>query len=90
MSTIDNLSNNKRNTRIINLQAESAIAITVNDLTNYTPSCLYIGTGGNVQITDATGNTTIFTNIPEGTILPVLVTRVFTTNTTASGFVLLN
>jgi hypothetical protein len=74
----------------INLQAETAIAITANDSTNYSPSCLYIGTGGNVKVIDASGNTTIFTNIPDGSILPVLVTRVFITDTTATGFVLLS
>lgn len=90
MSTIDNLSNSKSNTRSINLQAESAVAVTKSDSTTYTPKCLYVGTGGNVKIVDASGNTTTLVNVPDGSILPVLITKVFSTDTTASDFVLLD
>lgn len=76
--------------RSINLIAESAINATANNTTTFTASALYVGTGGNIQVIDASGNTTVFTNIPDGSILPVLVTRIFVTNTTASGFVLLS
>ena len=75
---------------IISLQAETAIQVTPNDSTTFNPSNLYIGTGGTVKIVDALGNTSTFTNIPDGSILPVLVSKIFATDTTASGFILLN
>ena len=66
---------------IISLQAETAISITASDSTTYTPSSLYIGTGGDVKVVDAFGNTATFKNIQDGYVLPVLVSKVFTTDT---------
>ncbi len=72
----------------INLQAEHATAITAG-VTLYTPSTLYIGTAGNVTVTTAFGDTGIvFKNLPNGSILPVLITAV--TAATASDLVLLS
>lgn len=62
------------------------------DLANVTKG-LYVGTGGNISIEMvAEGNstkTTIFTGVLGGTILPVQITRVNSTSTTASNMVAL-
>lgn len=50
---------------------------------------LYIGTGGNLRVGTASGQDVTFTNVLGGTFLPVQILKVFSTNTTASGFVAL-
>jgi hypothetical protein len=50
---------------------------------------LYIGTGGNLRVLTASGQDVTFTNVLGGTFLPVQILKVFSTNTTASGFVAL-
>jgi hypothetical protein len=37
--------------------------------------CLYVGTGGTISVIMESGNPATFTNIPDGTFLPVLVTH---------------
>lgn len=73
--------------KVINLQAESATAISAG-ATVYLPSTLFIGTAGNVTVTTAAGETgVVFKNLANGSILPVLVTAV--TAATAADLVLL-
>jgi len=62
------------------------IAVTADDNTNDPNGpfkCLYVGTAGNVKITDIDGNTGDFPNVPAGTVLPWKVARVWTTGTGA-------
>jgi hypothetical protein len=73
--------------RGINLQSEEAITLATSDSATFEPASLYIGTGGDLKVVDSSGNTTIFANVPGGTILPVLVTQVFATGTTASDLI---
>ena len=49
---------------------------------------LYVGVGGNIRVTDINDNV-MYANVPSGSILPVQVSRVFATNTTASSIVAL-
>ena len=49
---------------------------------------LYVGVGGNVRVTDINDNVT-YANVPSGSILPVQVSKVFATGTTASSIVAL-
>lgn len=71
----------------INLQPTTAVAITAG-VTTYDPSTLFVGTGGNVTVTTADGNTgVVFKNLSSGSILPVLVTAV--TAATATDLVLI-
>ena len=49
---------------------------------------LYVGVGGNVRVTDINGDVT-YANVPAGSILPIQVSRVFATSTTASSIVAL-
>jgi hypothetical protein len=60
----------------INLQAQSAIAVTAG-ATLFPASCLFIGTAGDVTVTTANGETgVVFKNMANGSILPVLVVAV--------------
>tara|TARA_R110002167_G_scaffold102276_4_gene265523 strand:+ start:2629 stop:2889 length:261 start_codon:yes stop_codon:yes gene_type:complete len=45
---------------------------------------LYIGTGGDLQVVTAAGNTVIFVGVAGGTFLPVQVLQVISTSTTAT------
>lgn len=69
--------------------ADNAAAITPNDgvdLTNIARA-LYIGTGGDVKITTAGGDTVTLNDVQGGSILPIRTKRVFSTGTTASNMV---
>lgn len=48
---------------------------------------VYVGTAGNVSVAMAGGGIVVFKNVPAGQSLPVRVTRVNATNTTASDIV---
>ena len=50
---------------------------------------IYVGVSGNVEVIDSDGTTTVFTAVPAGVILPVMVTRVLAANTTATNLVAL-
>ena len=76
-----------KNGKAISLQPWDAATVTANDTTTFAPSTLYIGTAGNVNVTTAGGTTLVFSNLNAGTILPVLVTKVLLTSTTASNIV---
>ena len=66
--------------------AERAFAITGNDSTDLTvtPRAIYVGGAGNVKVTTIGGDTVTFSGALAGTIIPVRVTRVFSTDTTAT------
>lgn len=72
------------------VSAHSASAVTPSDSTELPCTrALYIGTTGNVAVVMADDQTTVtFSNVPVG-ILPVQVTKVMSTNTTASDIVAL-
>lgn len=53
------------------------------------PCVLYIGGAGNVRVQTAGGDDVVFNNVLAGTFIPVQVTRVFATNTTATNIVAL-
>ena len=55
------------------------------DLPN--PSVIYVGTTGNIQVNTANGDTVTFSSVPSGSVLPVQVTRVWATSTTAINMV---
>ena len=66
--------------------AERAFAITGNDSTDLTvtPRAIYVGGAGNIKVTTIGGDTVTFSGALAGTIIPVRVTRVFSTDTTAT------
>jgi hypothetical protein len=69
--------------------AEYAEAVTPSDTVNFTYMSrgLYVGTGGNIAVVMISGDTVTFTNVQDGSILPIKVMRVNSTNTTASNIV---
>jgi hypothetical protein len=48
------------------------------------PSVIYVGVGGNVQVTTAQGDQVIFVGLIAGQVIPVQVIRVWSTSTTAT------
>lgn len=70
--------------------AHGAASVTLSDSAEIPVTrSLFIGVGGNVQVQMADGQTVIFKNTNTGSILPVQVTKVFTTNTTATDIIAL-
>jgi hypothetical protein len=64
----------------------NAAEITPDDganLTNFSRA-LWIGDGGNVRVTMIGGQTVTFSNVAQGTLLPIRVSRVWATGTTAT------
>jgi len=69
--------------------AQHAAAITPSDTDNVpnAPVSVYVGGTGNVVVVTSRGDTVTFTGVPAGTILPVQVRQVKSTNTTATSLV---
>lgn len=82
------------NTHLGNLFYDTVVSVTPHDsnpisagpVTYYG---LWVGTGGNVKVTLAGSGTQIFNNVASGQLLPIVVTHVFSTNTTASNILAL-
>lgn len=70
--------------------ASLAAAVTPSDTTSFTvqPRALYVGTGGSVSVLLEDGTTVVFSNVPDGSILPVRAMRV-NSATTASNILAL-
>lgn len=68
-----------------NSPATHVALVTPDDGTDLDPPArsLLLGTGGDIKITTTGGETVTLTNVPAG-ILPIFVTRVWETETTAS------
>jgi hypothetical protein len=68
--------------------ATSAEAVVVGT-TNVESSALYIGTGGNIEVTAVSNSTpVVFKNIPDGSFLPVIVSSITAgANTTVSDII---
>jgi hypothetical protein len=65
-----------------------AMAVTPSDTANLTnPSVIYVGSGGNVKVTTASGDVVTFTGVLGGTVIPVQVTRVWSGSTTATSMI---
>jgi len=47
-------------------------------------TCIYVGIGGDVRVLTAGGDDVTFASLPSGTFVPVHITKVFLTGTTAS------
>lgn len=59
-------------------------AITTSDTVLQQWSAIYVGGAGNVAVTMESGDVVTFTAPPVGTVLPIRVSRVMATNTTAT------
>lgn len=81
-----------KSAQVVNEQPASlAQAITKSDATSYAPTRgLYVGGTGDVAVTMAgDGGDVTFSSVPAGTILPIRVTRILSTGTTATSIVAL-
>jgi len=66
-------------------QGEHAAVITASDVTVLQGNpAVYVGGTGNVNVVTAGGETVLFTAVPVGTVLPVRVSKVLATSTTAT------
>lgn len=71
------------------LQASRAVAVTKSDTADIVAptggpndGCvLYVGTGGTLVVRTSGGDDVTFSNVPNGTFIPVQVVRVFTAST---------
>lgn len=75
---------------IQSLTPRSAVVITKSDTTTFNAgnggeiSGIYVGGTGDVAVTTSNGETVTFSAVPVGTILPITVKQVMSTNTTAT------
>ena len=69
--------------------AERAIAVNPSNSINLpvVSRAIYVGTGGNITVLMQGGDTVTIQNVADGTILPIRVSRVNATDTTASNIV---
>lgn len=66
----------------------NAADVTPNDSTDLSQyGTLYVGTGGDVKVDLVISGTVTYTNVADGSFLPILVKRVHSTGTTASDIV---
>ena len=76
-------------TNKVTYQAIKAVSITAdtdNDLA-IIGALIFVGTGGNLEVTTVSGDTVIYKNLPDAYTLPVQVRRVKATNTTATDII---
>lgn len=72
--------------------SESFYAITPSDTVNYSEGVakgIYVGVTGNVSAIKRNGDTVLFVNAQQGSILPIFTIRVNATNTTATDLIAL-
>lgn len=66
------------------------LSITPSNSTEFSPAIrqLYVGTGGNVSVTDVSGATVVFKGVASGSyITPIFITKVNSTLTTAADII---
>lgn len=76
------------------VSAHNAVAVTPSDSTILPITrALYVGTGGTLVVVmadaDTTSTTVTYTNVANGAILPIQVSKVYSTSTTASNILAL-
>ena len=82
-------------TNLVVRQGTIGVRVTPSDSTDITginpntPATLFVGTGGNIQVITIGGSTLTFMNIADGSFLPIQVTRVKATETTADDIIAL-
>jgi hypothetical protein len=74
---------------VMTLQPTRATAVTASDSTVLEKGLLYVGTSGDVKVKTVGGDDIVFTNVADSFILPVLVTMVYSTSTTATDIVIM-
>ena len=67
-----------------NNTATGGFTITKSDTARISKCYVYVGGTGNVRVLTADGSDITFVGVPAGTTLPISVTQVFSTSTTAT------
>ena len=69
--------------------ADNQVAITPSDSTDlaYISRALFIGGAGTIRVTPTSGQSAVTYTVPAGMILPIRVSRVWSTGTTATNVV---
>ncbi|MBX5206701.1 hypothetical protein [Rhizobium sp. NZLR11] len=85
MAAID-LSNRSNN--VVDPGSNAAV-VTPNDSTDlgFTSRALFVGGAGNIAVTMAGGQSLTFTGVVAGAVLPIRVSRILVTGTTATNIV---
>lgn len=66
---------------------DTGVAVTPSDTAAVAFSALYVGGAGNVKVDTPFSTGVTFTGVPAGALLPVQVTKVYATGTTATSIV---
>ena len=80
-------------TNLIVRQGTTGVVVTPSDSTDITgsnantPATLFVGNGGDIDVITLGGSTLLLKNIADGSFLPIQVTRVKATLTTATDIV---
>lgn len=82
--TISDYTGKVINSRGINLQFMHAIAVTKSDTTVLPPSVLFVGGAGALTVEMLGGEEVVFSAVPAGTTIPILVTKVKAATTATS------
>ena len=71
--------------------ATNAVVVSPNDSTDltYVTRAVYVGTTGNLKVTMSDSGTVLFTGVVAGSTLPIRVSRIWSTTTTASTIIAL-
>lgn len=69
----------------LNAPATDGVAVTPSDSTVLTTTrAVFVGGAGNLSVVMSSGTTLVLTGVTAGTLLPIRVTKVKSTNTTAT------
>ena len=77
----------RNHTRSLTSPPEHALAILPDDAAElpHVTRALYVGGGGDVAVRMRGGEAAVFAGVPAGTLLPIRVSRVLASGTTATG-----
>ena len=71
------------------VSAHGAASVTLSDSTEIPMTrALFVGTGGTIKVTMVDGQDVSFTNVPNGSILPIQVIKVWNTGTSGASGIL--
>lgn len=71
----------------VSAPAGGAFAVTPHNTNTIKATALYVGGAGNVAVTMEDGSQVTFTGVAAGSVLPIRVLRVHSTNTTATNII---
>jgi hypothetical protein len=76
-------------TNKVTYQAIKSVDVTPDDNNDLAiiGAIIFVGTGGNLEVTTVSGDIVIYKNLPDAYTLPVQVRRVKATNTTATDII---